>query len=168
MRKEELIVKRKCGLFWDMDETDFFRKANPVKIMIFVNQMHRRKMEEFLNGTGIHRAQHRLLMTLSENEFESQSELAYTLDISTATVAVSLKKLERDGYIQKLVKEQDSRANFVKLTLKGEEVVEKSKKRIEDLEKQMMDGFSEEELITLRRFLRHIYNNLSEISEERK
>ncbi len=161
-------MKRKGDLFWDMDETDFFREANPVKIMIFVNQMHRRKMEKFLSGTGIHRAQHRLLMTLSENEFESQSELARTLDISTATVAVSLKKLERDGYIQKLVKEQDSRANFVKLTLKGEEVVKESRKRIGDLEKQMMQGFSEEELITLRRFLRHIYDNLSEINVERK
>ena len=70
--------------------------------------------------------------------------------------------------IQKQVKEQDSRANFVKLTLKGEEVVKKSRKRIGDLENQMMRGFSEEELITLRRFLRHIYDNLSEINVERK
>lgn len=161
-------MKRKCGVGWEMEEADFFREANPVKIMIFVNQMHRRKMEKFLDGTGIHRAQHRLLMTLSENEFESQSELARTLQISTATVAVSLKKLERDGYIQKRAKEEDSRANFVKLTEKGEEVVKESKKRIEDLDKQMMKGFSEEELVTLRKFLRHIYDNLSEINEERK
>lgn len=157
-------MKRKCGTCWDMDEADFFKKENPVKIMIFVNQMHRRKMEKFLNGTGIHRAQHRLLMTLSENEFESQSELAHALGISTATVTVSLKKMERDGYIQKSVKEKDSRANFVKLTPKGEEVVKKSRKRIEDLEKQMLEGFSEEELVTLRRFLRRIYDNLSEIN----
>lgn len=161
-------MKRKCNTCWDMDESDFFRKANPVKIMIFVNQMHRKKVEKFLDGTGIHRAQHRLLMTLSENEFESQSDLARALEISTATVTVSLKKLERDGYIQKRAKEEDSRANFVMLTPKGEEVVKESRKRIEYLEKQMMAGFSEEELVVLRKVLRHIYDNLSEINEERK
>lgn len=157
---------RKCKprCHWNMSEEEFLQKANPMEIMIFVNQMHKKKIERQLEGTGVHRAQHRLLMTLSENEFGSQSELAAMLEVSTATVAVSLKKLERDGYIQKEVKKDDSRVNFVRLTPKGEAVVQKSRKIFEMMEQQVIKGFSEEELVSLRKSLRRIYNNLSEIN----
>lgn len=157
---------RKCKprCHWNMSEEEFLQKANPMEIMIFVNQMHKKKIERQLEGTGVHRAQHRLLMTLSENEFGSQSELASMLEVSTATVAVSLKKLERDGYIQKEVKKDDSRVNFVRLTPKGEAVVQKSRKIFEMMEQQVIKGFSEEELVSLRKSLRRIYNNLSEIN----
>lgn len=157
---------RKCKprCHWNMSEEEFLQKANPMEIMIFVNQMHKKKIERQLEGTGVHRAQHRLLMTLSDNEFGSQSELAAMLEVSTATVAVSLKKLERDGYIQKEVKKDDSRVNFVRLTPKGEAVVQKSRKIFEMMEQQVIKGFSEEELVSLRKSLRRIYNNLSEIN----
>lgn len=156
--------KKKPGVCWDMNEEDFLKNANPMKVMILVNQMHRKTMEKLLDGTGLHRAQHRLLMTLADREFNSQAELAKGLEVSTATVAVSLKKLERDGYIQKKAKEEDSRANFVKLTVKGEEVVERSRKIFETVDKQGVKGFSEQDLVVFRKYLKHVYDNLSEIN----
>ena len=53
---------------WEMSEKDFLNTANPMVIMIFINQIHRKKMERLLEGTGLHRAQHRMLMTLSEGK----------------------------------------------------------------------------------------------------
>ncbi|MCI8962514.1 MAG: winged helix DNA-binding protein [Eubacterium sp.] len=146
-----------------MSEKDFLNTANPMVIMIFINQMHRKKMERLLEGTGLHRAQHRLLMTLSEGKFESQAELAAVLEISTATVAVSLKKLERDGYIQKTTKKDDSRAKFVSLTEKGEDVVARSREIFAYMDQSVIRGFSEEELVTLRKFLKQMYDNVKEI-----
>ena len=146
-----------------MSEKDFLNTANPMMIMIFINQMHRKKLERLLEGTGLHRAQHRLLMTLSEGEFESQAELAAVLEISTATVAVSLKKLERDGYIQKTTKKDDSRAKFVSLTDKGEDVVARSREISAYMDQSVIRGFSEEELVTLRKFLKQMYDNVKEI-----
>lgn len=148
---------------WEMSEKDFLNAANPMMIMIFINQMHRKKLERLLEGTGLHRAQHRLLMTLSEGEFESQAELAAVLEISTATVAVSLKKLERDGYIQKTTKKDDSRAKFVSLTDKGEDVVARSREIFAYMDQSVIRGFSEEELVTLRKFLKQMYDNVKEI-----
>ena len=147
---------------WEMSEKDFLNTANPMMI-IFINQMHRKKLERLLEGTGLHRAQHRLLMTLSEGEFESQAELAAVLEISTATVAVSLKKLERDGYIQKTTKKDDSRAKFVSLTDKGEDVVARSREIFAYMDQSVIRGFSEEELVTLRKFLKQMYDNVKEI-----
>lgn len=148
---------------WEMSEKDFLNTANPMMIMIFINQLHRKKMERLLEGTGLHRAQHRLLMTLSEGEFESQAELAAVLEISTATVAVSLKKLERDGYIQKTTKKDDSRAKFVSLTEKGEDVVARSREIFTYMDQSVIQGFSEEELVTLRKFLKQMYDNVKKI-----
>ena len=148
---------------WEMSEKDFLNTANPMVIMIFINQMHRKKMERLLEGTGLHRAQHRLLMTLSEGKFEPQAELAAVLEISTATVAVSLKKLERDGYIQKTTKKDDSRAKFVSLTEKGEDVVARSREIFAYMDQSVIRGLSEEELVTLRKFLKQMYDNVKEI-----
>jgi len=148
---------------WEMSEADFLNTANPMMIMIFINQMHRKKLERLLEGTGLHRAQHRLLMTLSEGKFESQAELAAVLEISTATVAVSLKKLERDGYIQKSIKKDDSRVKFVSLTEKGKKVVAKSREIFAYMDQNVIRGFSETELVTLRKFLKQMYDNVKEI-----
>ena len=147
---------------WDVSEKEFLTQANPMKILIFVSQLHHRMLEKLVGATGLHRAQHRMLMTLADHEFESQSALANMLEISTATVAVSLKKLERDGYIQKKVKEGDSRANFIQLTERGKKVVESSREIFESMDKKAVRGFTDEELVLLRTFLGRMYENLSE------
>ncbi len=148
---------------WEMKEEEYLQQANPMKAMVSVNRVHRAKMEKVLEGTELHRAQHRTLMVLSRNVYQSQVELAKALEVSTATLAVSLKKLEREGYIQKTAKEDDSRAKFVTLTPKGKEVVEKSRDIFECVDREAINGFSEDELILLRKFLKRIYENLSDI-----
>ena len=151
---------------WGVSDEEFLANASPMKIMIFVNQMHRRKIEKLVDKTGLHRAQHRMLMTLSDREFDSQAELAAMLEISTATVAVSLKKLERDGYIRKTAKAEDSRANFVQLTEKGKQVVEDSREIFEYIDEQAIKDFTDEELVFLRTYLKRMYDNLAEINEK--
>ncbi len=140
---------------------------HPMKLLIFISQLHRRKMDDLFRGTGLHRAQHRMLMTLSTREFNSQSELAAALEVSTATVAVSLKKLERDGYIRKSTKEKDSRANFVQLTEKGRKVVADSREIFEYIDRESLRGFGEQDISLLCQFLERIYDNLSEIHENK-
>lgn len=156
--------KMNPGCRQEMSEEEFLQKANPLKIMMVINRMHRKKMEKILNKTGLHPAQHRLLMTLAENRFHSQSEIASLMEVSSATVAVSLKKLERDGYIQKRAREEDGRVNFVSLTPKGEDIVFESKEIFESADRQVVKGFSEEEMVLFRKFLRRIYSNLSELN----
>ena len=66
---------------------------------IVTNQLHRRMVESNLEGMRIHRAQHRLLMTLSCKRSYSQVEIAKELEVSPATIAVALKNLEKEQYI---------------------------------------------------------------------
>ncbi len=166
-QKGSLIVKQ-LNLKWGchMENEEFMEQVHPMKLMIFVNQLHRRLMERCLEGTGLHRAQHRMLMFLADHEIEAQSDLAKGLQVSTATVTVSLKKLERDGYIRKTSKKSDSRVNFVELTEEGRHIVEKSRLLIESMDEKTLEGFCEEEVKELRIFLKRIYDNLSGIAAD--
>ncbi|MDD7348339.1 MAG: MarR family winged helix-turn-helix transcriptional regulator [Clostridiales bacterium] len=146
-----------------MDEETVIRTSNSIQLLIFISQLHRRKMERLLEGTGLHRAQHRMLMTLSDGQFTSQIELANVLEVSAATVAVSLKKLEKGGYIQKSFQEHDSRVRFVELTEKGHRVVDESKKIFHDMDEKMLEGFDEKELDTLHTLLGKMYHNAKNI-----
>ena len=53
-----------------MKDKDLMRK------FICLNQLHRKVVEKRLEGTGVHQAQHHLLMCLAKDEFGSQVELA--------------------------------------------------------------------------------------------
>lgn len=154
----KMTKRRKC----DTADEEFRSSVHLMKVMIFVSQLHRRAIDRLVGEIGLHRGQHRMLMTLADHEFGSQSELADRLEISSATVAVSLKKLETGGYIQKTAKADDSRANFVQLTEKGKKVVEDSREIFGSLDKQAVKGFTEEEMVLLRKCLWHMYDNLSE------
>ena len=80
-----------------------------VEKYIRVARLHRSMMERRLDGTGVYRSQHQILMFVSDNPNVSQKELARMYGVSGATIAVSLKKLERGGYIRRLVDQEDKK-----------------------------------------------------------
>ena len=90
----------------------------------------------------------------------SQKELARMYGVSGATIAVSLKKLERGGYIRRLVDQEDNRCNQICITDKGRKVVEDSVKIFRQMESRMFEGFSENDMKVLGQLLDRIYGNL--------
>ena len=54
-------------------------------------------MQNYLDATGVFHAQHRLLMEIARNPNVSQNDIAKIMDVSAATIAVSLKKLATDN-----------------------------------------------------------------------
>lgn len=146
--------------------THTLRSKEVTHRMIVTNQMHRRMLECNLENSGIHRAQHRLLITLSEKSFASQVELARYLEVSPATIAVSLKALKREGLIVQKMREEDNRRNFVELTEKGRKHVEESCEFFDALDQQMYQGFTEEEKQRLCDYLDRIYNNMERLAAQ--
>ena len=97
---------------------------------------------------------------VSDNPNVSQKELARMYGVSGATIAVSLKKLERGGYIRRLVDQEDNRCNQICITDKGRKVVEDSVKIFRQMESRMFEGFSENDMKVLGQLLDRIYGNL--------
>ena len=118
---------------------------------IRVTRLHRSVIEHRLEGTGVYR-----------NPNVSQKDLAEMYGVSGATMAVSLKKLEKGGYINRLVDQHDNRCNQICITEKGRKVVEESVLIFQRLERCMFEGFSEHDMDVLGNLLDRIYGNLDQ------
>ena len=138
-------------------DTEEFRL---VEKYIRTNKRHRKVLEQELNSTGVYRSQHQILMYVADNPEVSQKELARLYGVSAATIAVSLKKLEQGGYIERKVDKKDNRFNQIRITEKGAETVEKSEAIFQELERRMFSGFSKEDFEKMGQFLDRIYDNL--------
>ena len=130
--------------------------------MMCVHRLHRRALEKQLQVTELYRAQHRTLMHLAKNPGISQTELAKSLEVTTATVNVTLKKLEKEGYVTKTVDSEDNRFHQIEITEKGQNIVEKSETIFSSVNDTMLKDFSELEKELLIQFFDRICENLNE------
>ena len=109
--------------------------------------LHLRLCQARMRPLGLQPAEHMLLMRISREEGNlSQKELAEKMELSTAAVAVSLKKLETGGYVARCADTDDSRINRVTVTAKGRLTVKKSHALFDALDTEMFAGVSEEEI----------------------
>lgn len=131
-----------------------------------ISRLRRTVLERQLNKTGVYRSQHQILMYISDNPNVSQKEIARLHHVSTATIAVSLKKLESGGYIKRVVDQKDNRFNKICITEKGSAIVEQSIKCFCKMDSQMFDGFSDEEIGVLQQYMNRIFDNLNKLLPE--
>ena len=125
-----------------------------------IARKHRCVLEKRLNSTGVYRSQHRVLMCIHDHPNISQKELARMNDVTSATIAVTLKKLEKGGYISRTVDERDNRFNQITVTEKGQQVVKDSRRIFSEVENAMFSGFSEEEFTAMGGYFDRIMENL--------
>ena len=152
----------------DVTSTDAGAAAiqKTVHAFIMADILHRRSIESWANDAGMHRSQHRMLMYLTKCEsIPSQKDLAKHFDISPAAVAVTLKKLESDGYIErgKCSERSDSRFNEIRITDRGRDAALQSRKYFQHVDREALKDFSEEELDLFTSFLERMSQNLKSI-----
>lgn len=90
----------------------------------------------------------------------AQRELSDALRVSPATVAVSLKSLERGGYIEKRPVAGDQRRKAVRLTAKGEAAVQRCFQVFHHVDETMFQGFTPEEREQVIAFHMRMLKNL--------
>ena len=135
------------------------KQRQMVDLLRLADKSVKRSIEKRVEGTGVYRSQHRLLMILGKNPECSQTELAEKLEISPAAVAVSLKKLEKAGYIERQCHESDNRINHVAITEKGRQVIDISISYFREMENAFFGDFSDEELRQLEQLLWRVIKN---------
>ena len=117
-----------------------------MEMMMHTNRMHKSLLDARVRDIGIHRTQHRILMKLARcGKLPSQKELAEHLDITPAAVTVALKKIEKDGYVERTLG-QDTRYNELHITDKGRELVRRSREIFSETDRSLFEGFTDEEL----------------------
>lgn len=98
----------------------------------------------------------------------SQRELARRLFLSPATVAVSLRTMERSGYVARRVDESDQRRNLVSITDAGKQAMELCAQAFLAADARLLSGFSAGEKQQLTGFFIRMLRNLGVTNLEKE
>lgn len=115
----------------------------------------------------------RLLVTLAQypsdpGQAPTQRELADRVHSAPATVAASLKVLERQGYVMRRVDQADNRRNRIFITKKGRDALESGMRAFRQVDEYLYHGFSPEERELVYGLHRRMLENLYQIGGDRR
>lgn len=126
-----------------------FSESSPEARWRRLDAAHRVAHDALMGRCGLERIGNPVLLMILAHQpggvIASQRELADRLHVTPATVTVSLRTLERGGYIEKLENESDLRRKPIAITDKGRDAVEKIEDAFDKLDTGMYRGFTEEE-----------------------
>ena len=141
--------------------------SQAINMMIKTDHMHKCLIDSRVRSLGIHRTQHRILMHLARHEkLPSQKELAEHLDVTPAAITGALKKIEKDGYVERTLG-HDNRYNELHITEKGKDLVKKTRRLFCEVDSSMFEGFSDEELDTYISCLEKLQANIKKQCERK-
>lgn len=105
----------------------------------------------------------RILGEINRHGSITQTELAEIMKTSTAAISNTIKVLLKQNLIEKKVDDTDLRVNKITLTEKGKQVHDTTLSQVLELDRNMLQGFSEEEAQLLIDMLAKVQDNLNNI-----
>ncbi|KAJ52733.1 DNA-binding MarR family transcriptional regulator [Clostridium tetanomorphum] len=142
-----------------MQEQSFGRYVSVIYRHLQILLNHR------LNSYGIGSGQYIFLSAIYKNEGISQKELTNLIKIDRATTAKALKKLEKNGYVNRVQDSEDKRYYKLYLTKKGIEFIPTLKNILNDLTNMLCMGMSNEQYTETLKSLNLILNNVQNAVE---
>lgn len=130
-------------------------------IFLEILRLHYYRTHVLLEEVGIYPGQPPMLFILNKKEGQSQSELAEKLQIKPSTITVMLKRMEKEGIVERKKDELDQRIIRVYITEKGRRLCNEAIKVMNKVEKECFANMTTEERIVLRRLFMQIRTNLS-------
>ena len=128
---------------------------------------HRSAHHKIVEKLGLYYGQPLMLMMLFDNGEMSQKELSDRLKNTPASVAVSVKRMEKAGLIIKQPDPNDLRLNKISLTDRGCELALECRKNFYHLDSEMVRGFTSEELCMLENFYERMIYNLENLDNSK-
>lgn len=89
-------------------------------------------------------------------------ELCTILHITHPSAVGLINRLEEKKMVERAPNPNDSRSSYIKLTKKACDFLHKNKKYNDQMDQDLIKGFSEEEVKQLRSFLERIYQNVEQ------
>ncbi|ACJ74867.1 MarR-family transcriptional regulator [Thermosipho africanus TCF52B] len=135
-----------------------FSEIERLKFQILKSEMDKYK---------IHPGQIPIFFIVRKNPGISQKDLAKKVMLSTSTVAIMLRRMEKAGFVKRIQDESDRRFYHIYLTDKALKIVDKIFKRLKEFERQSFENFTNEEMEVLEKLLKKILLNLEAMKDER-
>ena len=131
-----------------------------------VIRMYYGRMQAQLAEVGIYRGQPPIMGLLYQHDGMSQKERASALNLSPATMTVTLKRMEKAGLVRREMDEHDQRILRVHLSEQGRQMWLKSADQIRAVTEELMEGFTPEEEQQMREYLYRIARNMERAVEK--
>lgn len=145
-----------------------FAPNSPEQLFHVLRKKHTNALDQLLSRHGLDDIGQPIILTILSQQkggtIASQNELAKHLRVSPATITVSLKSMERNGYITKLSNVEDMRCKPICITEKGMEAAKRLDNVFESLAHGMYRGFSPEEQEQVAGFYSRMIANLEAIA----
>jgi DNA-binding MarR family transcriptional regulator len=120
---------------------------------------------EMLEDYKLHYTQPPVLGMIDRMDEPTQRELAEAMNTSAAAMSATLKRLEKAGLVQRVSLEEDTRKNKIKLTEKGKAIHEDTFGKTMEIDRSMLNDFSEKEIKQLFAYLDRIQTNIEKGNE---
>lgn len=106
-----------------------------------------------------------VLSELHKNGLQKSTVLASSLGYTPGAITNISTKLVKEKYVERIYNEEDRRNVLLKITPKGEELLQEAIEKGEKLHIELFSALSEEELQQLLTLYEKILQNLSEIEK---
>lgn len=123
-------------------------------------RQHRRTAHRYFCSIGMFNGHPHMLFHLRRHPGITPKELAERMEISPASVAVSVRRMESAGLVRREGDEKDGRVTHLYLTSAGEEMDTACAHGRDFMIDTLYEGLSEEELATLYTLLSKMTANL--------
>jgi MarR family transcriptional regulator for hemolysin len=116
-----------------------------------------------LSRIGVTTGQLPVLLVLFEEDGLTQAELARAVGIEQPTMALTLRRMERDGLVTRTRDSSDARRSHVKLTPAAKRKKAAVLRIRDEVDTQLLASFSPNEQKTLRKLLVRLVTQLGEL-----
>lgn len=106
------------------------------------------------------------LIKLNENDTMSQTELAESTSLNSATIARALDRLEKKGFVKRENDVEDKRKKNIILTQKGKVTISDILIQHENFKKEVFREFESEEYLNLIKYLNKLLNTLEDLEND--
>jgi DNA-binding MarR family transcriptional regulator len=120
--------------------------------------IHERTLREF----KIHPGQIPILFVLKKHQGLSQKEIAKRIGVEQGTVAIMLRRMEKNGLIRRMQDESDKRVTRVYLTEKSENLLKNLSAVLKEAEELLLSSLSDKEKQELEGLLKKIQEDLKQ------
>lgn len=133
------------------------------------NVSHERMLviSEMLSQYGLHYSQPFVLGMIKHCANATQKELADSMNTSPAAMSATLKRMQKANLIEKKQDNEDTRINKITLTPKGEEIHNDTLCKTLEIDRKMLEGFTQSEIEQLFEYLERIHSNIKNIRKEK-
>lgn len=125
------------------------------------HMLHRLLSQQVTKNSPIYPGQLPILLYVANHPGCTQQEIATEVKVSCASIAQSIKRLQKSGFLRKEVDGDNLRRNKISITPAGHQAAASCIKHLNQLDERMFHGFSDEEIDVLGNYIRRLLANMA-------